>query len=71
MDLDFLNNPRLFYTFQRDIVKEMLRHEIIAIEIERWWLPKEEVRRKLMIEREMAMRKAREMGLSIDDRLLM
>ncbi|KAK9187263.1 hypothetical protein WN944_018655 [Citrus x changshan-huyou] len=38
MDLDLLNNPRLFYTFQRDIVKEMLRHEIIATEIERWLL---------------------------------
>ncbi|XP_052295337.1 uncharacterized protein LOC102612797 isoform X22 [Citrus sinensis] len=71
MGPDLLNNPRLLYTLQREIEKEIIRHEIIAAEIERRRLPEEEVRRELMIEREMAMYRAREMGLSIDDRLLM
>ncbi|KAH9768714.1 hypothetical protein KPL71_011706 [Citrus sinensis] len=71
MGPDLLNNPRLLYTLQREIEKEIIRHEIIAAEIERRRLPEEEVRRELMIEREMAMHRAREMGLSIDDRLLM
>ncbi|KAL9419180.1 hypothetical protein AB3S75_037021 [Citrus x aurantiifolia] len=71
MGPDLLNNPRLLYTLQREIEKEIIRHEMIAAEIERRRLPEEEVRRELMIEREMAMHRAREMGLSIDDRLLM
>ena len=58
-------------TLQREIEKEIIRHEVIAAEIERQRLPEEEARRELMIEREMAMHRAREMGLSIDDRLLM
>ncbi|KDO42625.1 hypothetical protein CISIN_1g0467712mg, partial [Citrus sinensis] len=68
---DLLNNPRLLYTLQREIEKEIIRREIIAAEIERRRLPEEEASRELMIEREMAMHRAREMGLSIDDRLLM
>ncbi|KAH9768705.1 hypothetical protein KPL71_011702 [Citrus sinensis] len=68
---DLLNNPRLLYTLQREIEKEIIRREIIAAEIERRRLPEEEASRELMIEREMAMHREREMGLSIDDRLLM
>ncbi|XP_052295320.1 uncharacterized protein LOC102612797 isoform X6 [Citrus sinensis] len=71
MGPDLLKNPRLLYTLQREIENEIIRHEIIAAEIERRRLPEEEARRELMIEREMAMHRAREMGLSIDDRLLM
>ncbi|KAL9419181.1 hypothetical protein AB3S75_037022 [Citrus x aurantiifolia] len=71
MDADLLKNPRLLYTLQREIENEIIRHEVIAAEIERRRLPEEEARRELMIEREMAMHRAREMGLSIDDMLLM
>ncbi|KAH9768699.1 hypothetical protein KPL71_011698 [Citrus sinensis] len=76
MDPNFLNNPRHFYTIQREIEKQIIRHEIITheiitAEVERRRLLEEEVRRELMIEREMAMYRAREMGLSIDDRFSM
>ncbi|ESR66831.1 hypothetical protein CICLE_v10009572mg [Citrus x clementina] len=69
MDPNFMHNPRDFYTIQREIEKERIRHEIITAENLRRRLLEEEVRRELMMEREMA--RASEMGLSMDERLSM
>ncbi|GLU01338.1 hypothetical protein SLE2022_186500 [Rubroshorea leprosula] len=57
--------------YLREMEKQRIREDIIAEEITRRRVLEAEVRRELMVEREMAMRRAAEMGLPYEERFSM